>query len=171
LLDIFTRARQCDAKARLQAVEFERKSHFRHESERTNEEHTRDAARTTKKPRLTGGYLRPTLYNVPLPRMRNQPLEISMMISKRVKARARRQAAQAYWLGILEDLRTEALFERDAWKGEGKTATHNLCYSRAKPPWGEILLTGNAKSQAHGIFTLSTICLELIRRSDQDSSQ
>jgi len=70
--------------------------------------------------------------------MRNQPLEISMMISKRIKARARRQAAQGYWLGIVQDLKAERLFERNAWKADSKTS-RNLCYAGAEISWEDTI--------------------------------
>src|SRR5258708_11602226 len=63
------------------------------------------------RPYLTGGYLRPSYFNRPLPRMRNQPTDITMMISKRIKARARRQTTMSYCKGIKEDLRLECWFE------------------------------------------------------------
>lgn len=95
---------------------------------------------------LTGGYLRPTLYNVPLPRMRNQPKEISMMISKRVKARSRRQGAQQYWMDLKQDLRLEAEFERDAYINAGYNVTSKQIgkmpqgtYWNATSAWGMFL--------------------------------
>ena len=63
------------------------------------------------RPYLTGGLLRPSFYNRPLPRMRNQPTDITMMISKRIKARARRQATVSYLKSVKEDLRLECWFE------------------------------------------------------------
>jgi len=62
-----------------------------------------------------------------------------MMISKRVKARARRQVAQAYWLSSLEDLKVEGLFERNAWKAEHKVPRHHLFYDGMEPSWGDAI--------------------------------
>ncbi|EAL22159.1 hypothetical protein CNBC2970 [Cryptococcus deneoformans B-3501A] len=44
----------------------------------------------SKPPRLTGGYLRPTLFNPPLPRLKPQPIGLSMMIHNRLRKRERR---------------------------------------------------------------------------------
>lgn len=103
------------------------------------------------KPRLTGAYLRPSLYNRALPRMRNQPVEISMMISKRMKARARRQEAMTYWNDVKSDIMLEATFERAAQLAErsstpASSAPSNKmegerCYMHAIPYWREWLIS------------------------------
>lgn len=46
--------------------------------------------RLANRPILTGTFLRPSPFNKPLPRMRRQPLALSMMIRKRRAAHARR---------------------------------------------------------------------------------
>ena len=46
-------------------------------------------AKPKPKVRLTGGFIRPTIYNVPLPRLYPQPPEISGMIRKRMKKKER----------------------------------------------------------------------------------
>ena len=43
-----------------------------------------------RRPIMTGGYLRPTLFNKALPRLVPQPLHITGMITSRRKARQRR---------------------------------------------------------------------------------
>jgi hypothetical protein len=43
--------------------------------------------------------------------MRNQPLDITMMINKRIKARARRQVAFDAWTEMKEDIKRESAFE------------------------------------------------------------
>jgi hypothetical protein len=48
--------------------------------------------------------------------MRNQPLDITMMINKRIKARARRQAAFEAWTETKEDIKRESAFERNLVK-------------------------------------------------------
>ncbi|OSD07444.1 hypothetical protein PYCCODRAFT_1382214 [Trametes coccinea BRFM310] len=50
--------------------------------------------RMRTRPIMTGGYLKPSLYNKPLPRLVPQPLHITGMIVARRKARARRAALQ-----------------------------------------------------------------------------
>ncbi|KAG8854363.1 hypothetical protein FRB91_003607 [Serendipita sp. 411] len=63
------------------------------------------------RPILTGGYLRPTINNRPLPRMKNQPIHITMMIRNRIKARAKRMERQTQLIGWLEDAKAERVFE------------------------------------------------------------
>ena len=65
------------------------------------------------RPIMTGAYLRPTLYNGPLPRLVPQPAHITGMITWRRKARERRQAK---FDGLVESTRllgSEAQFERE----------------------------------------------------------
>ena len=69
--------------------------------------------RMRTRPIMTGAYLRPTLYNGPLPRLVPQPAHITGMITWRRKARERRQAK---FDGLVESTRllgSEAQFERE----------------------------------------------------------
>ena len=63
------------------------------------------------RPIFTGGFIRPTLNHVPLPRMKPQPPAISGMIVKRIIARRRRQERMAQFQSDLEDLTLEERFE------------------------------------------------------------
>jgi hypothetical protein len=63
------------------------------------------------RPIFTGGFIRPTLNHVPLPRMKPQPPAISGMIVKRIIARRRRQERTAQFENDLEDLTLEERFE------------------------------------------------------------
>ncbi|KAF9511159.1 hypothetical protein BS47DRAFT_1395305 [Hydnum rufescens UP504] len=96
-------AQNGEPKARAFAVRFERLARIRREKD-----HWR------------GIYAR-ELFNRPLPRMRNQPLDITMMINKRIKARARRQVAFDVWTEIKEDIKRESAFETNLAKmcGDG----------------------------------------------------
>ena len=60
--------------------------------------------------RLTGGFLRPTIFNGPLPRIKPQPLGLSMMIHNRLRARERRQASRRMWVEHIVDMRHEVDF-------------------------------------------------------------
>jgi hypothetical protein len=64
-----------------------------------------------RRPILTGGYLRPTLSNRPLPRLKPQPMAISGMIYKRRVARDRRMTATLRLREWRDDLFREHVFE------------------------------------------------------------
>ncbi|KAF8321628.1 hypothetical protein DL93DRAFT_2051527 [Clavulina sp. PMI_390] len=80
--------------------------------------------RVRSKPRLTGGFVRPSLFNRALPRMKPQPPEISGMIVKRVKGRARRIEQQTYWKEAQSDMKLEAQFERNALSLAQRSSAH-----------------------------------------------
>ncbi len=61
---------------------------------------------------MTGAYLRPSLYNGPLPRLVPQPLHITGMITSRRKARVRRMARHEACQEDLTLLNAEGHFER-----------------------------------------------------------
>lgn len=65
-----------------------------------------------EKSRLTGGFLRPTLFNPPLPRLKPQPLNISMMINRRIKRRERRIEVSRKLADLQADMRQEVRFLR-----------------------------------------------------------
>jgi len=62
---------------------------------------------------MTGGYLRPSLYNRPLPRLNPQPTSISVMIFRRRRARSRRVLESRKWKNWVADLGLERQFEAD----------------------------------------------------------
>ena len=64
------------------------------------------------RPIMTGGYMRPTWFNKPLPRLTPQPIHISMMIASRRKARASRMVRFERYNEWKEDMKHEATFER-----------------------------------------------------------
>src|SRR5260221_8134928 len=65
-----------------------------------------------KRPTMTGGYLRPTWFNKPLPRLSPQPVHISMMIASRRKARVSRTVRSEQYTEWRDDMKHEARFER-----------------------------------------------------------
>ncbi|KAF8334247.1 uncharacterized protein EI90DRAFT_2970660 [Cantharellus anzutake] len=114
LLDAFIDAKNGDETAMNLARRFESNSRVSRVREAWNLTYARELAfiqKMRRRPHLTGGYLRPSFYNRPLPRMRNQPVDVTMMISKRVKARARRQVAFESIQSTKEDVRLECSFE------------------------------------------------------------
>ena len=60
---------------------------------------------------MTGGYLRPSFYNKPLPRLNPQPTSISVMIFRRRRARSRRVLDSRKWKNWIADLGLERQFE------------------------------------------------------------
>jgi len=64
-----------------------------------------------RRPILTGGYMKPTVYNGPLPRMRPQPLHVSCMINRRRRARSSRLEKNDVLKEWRSDLKMEAAFE------------------------------------------------------------
>lgn len=64
-------------------------------------------------PKVTPGFLYPSLSNPALPRLKPQPLHITMPIVKRRKAYDRRTPKQRSWEEMLMHIRHEATFERD----------------------------------------------------------
>ncbi|THH28267.1 hypothetical protein EUX98_g5923 [Antrodiella citrinella] len=73
------------------------------------------------RPVLTGGYLRPSISNPPLPRMKPQPAHLSGMIHKRRQATVRQWAAVGEADVLLQDLKHEKEFEENLIKTAGKT--------------------------------------------------
>ncbi|KAF8886728.1 hypothetical protein BD779DRAFT_1441452 [Infundibulicybe gibba] len=76
--------------------------------------------RLLNRPILTGGFLRPTFANPPLPRLKPQPLAISRIIYKRRLARERRFMRLIDLKEAMDDLRRERAFE------EGLAATNKI---------------------------------------------
>jgi hypothetical protein len=72
----------------------------------------------TRKPYLAG-YLRPTHFNPPLPRLKPQPLSITLMIKKRIAARARRLENQRANTEVWNDIHSEMGLMRRLHEREG----------------------------------------------------
>ncbi|KAI9058128.1 hypothetical protein FKP32DRAFT_1581897 [Trametes sanguinea] len=68
--------------------------------------------RMRTRPIMTGAYLKPSIYNRPLPRLVPQPLHITGMIVARRKARQRRQALQETLKEHMKYLEIERVVER-----------------------------------------------------------
>jgi hypothetical protein len=61
---------------------------------------------------LTGTFQRATHFNKPLPRMKIQPIHVSGMINKRIRARERRRAQHWNLVSLTNHLEAEVGFER-----------------------------------------------------------
>lgn len=61
---------------------------------------------------LTGTIQRATHFNKPLPRMKVQPIHVSMMIKKRIRARSRRREQSWALVSLMKHIEAEATFER-----------------------------------------------------------
>lgn len=61
---------------------------------------------------LTGTFLRASYYNKPLPRMKVQPLHVSGMIHKRIRAREHRRTKQSNLTSLISHMEAEAGFEK-----------------------------------------------------------
>lgn len=85
---------------------------------------------STIQPRRTPGLVMPSLQNGPLPRLKPQPLHISMLIHRRQESRDRRTVQQKAWQEMLFHLRKEASFldqmETDA-ADEREMGEHSQC--------------------------------------------
>lgn len=96
--------------------------------------------RMRTRPIMTGAYLRPSLYNGPLPRLVPQPLHITGMITSRRKARERRMASYEVCQDALMLLNAECHFERTLAAAAAKEGadftqvfTHDLDHWRTFP--------------------------------------
>ncbi|OCB89210.1 hypothetical protein A7U60_g3696 [Sanghuangporus baumii] len=67
--------------------------------------------RLRNRPIMTGGFLKPTILNPPLPRLKPQPLHISMMMYRRRVGYERMAQKYIRLKGYQEDLGTEVKFE------------------------------------------------------------
>ncbi|PPQ83399.1 hypothetical protein CVT25_003846 [Psilocybe cyanescens] len=63
-------------------------------------------------PMMTGGFIRPTVLNIPLPRMKPQPQATSMIFVKRRMAREKRHFRRESFEDELQDLQIEADLEK-----------------------------------------------------------
>ncbi|WWC58436.1 uncharacterized protein I303_100976 [Kwoniella dejecticola CBS 10117] len=84
--------------------------------------------RREKKAKMTGSYHRPTLFNVPLPRMKPQDISVGATIHNRLRARERRIARRREYKSLLMDMKLEVGFWKslptpnsDAHKGHSAT--------------------------------------------------
>ncbi|KAF9783208.1 hypothetical protein BJ322DRAFT_141431 [Thelephora terrestris] len=72
------------------------------------------------RPILTGTFHRASYYNKPLPRMKVQPLHVSGMIHKRMRARQRRRERQWTLTSWTKDIEAEDVFERTLERNAAK---------------------------------------------------
>jgi hypothetical protein len=80
------------------------------------------AVQKARPPFLTGGFMRGTLFNPPMPRMKPQPERISVMIRSRALRRTRRITKDRRADEEMEDMRREIAF----WRRLGVDSTQQL---------------------------------------------
>ncbi|KAI0631917.1 hypothetical protein C8Q77DRAFT_1218511 [Trametes polyzona] len=93
--DVFRKARDGDERAEAICMRYHRmirNAALQDEADAVYQAELEWLERQRTRPVLTGAYLKPTLFNGPLPRLRPQPLHITGMIVARRKARERRTA-------------------------------------------------------------------------------
>ncbi|KDR82947.1 hypothetical protein GALMADRAFT_57643 [Galerina marginata CBS 339.88] len=90
-------------------------------------------------PIMTGSFIRPSLFNVPLPRLKPQPQATSMIFSKRIKARQWRHDRKKELEEQLADLAIERQFEEGLRRLVG--FSFPTCYSGpAAAEWTQPIL-------------------------------
>ncbi|WWC66547.1 uncharacterized protein I206_100450 [Kwoniella pini CBS 10737] len=72
-----------------------------------------------EKPKMTGSYHRPTLFNIPLPRFKPQPISIGSTIHNRLRSREKRMLKRKEYKSLLIDMKLEIGF----WKSLQTTST------------------------------------------------
>jgi len=82
--------------------------------------------RMRNRPIMSGGYLRPSAFNRPLPRFYRQPIHITMMMRRRIKAKIRRLEKQPRLREWLDDIRSEDAFQTSLWEQGGYEAEHEM---------------------------------------------
>ncbi|KAL0948238.1 hypothetical protein HGRIS_010838 [Hohenbuehelia grisea] len=114
LLDVFRAAKAGDVHMQNILHRYDRLIKARAENDHMKHLILKDIAWRNKlrnRPIMTGSFLRASLANKPLPRLRPQPIAISMMIRKRRAARERRSERQKTVNEWLEDMKLERYFE------------------------------------------------------------
>ncbi|EIN13030.1 hypothetical protein PUNSTDRAFT_98064 [Punctularia strigosozonata HHB-11173 SS5] len=97
------------------------------------------------RPILTGAYLRPSLYNPPLPRMLRQPHALSIMIYKRRRAHDVRIANESAMKERKLELNREMTFERGLLESLQKGEAFESHFLKYRNEWREHL---NAQEEA-----------------------
>ncbi|GHJ88393.1 hypothetical protein NliqN6_4795 [Naganishia liquefaciens] len=121
LLDEFDRALQGNHES-MQKLRDQRKTLMIRDADRKSKKLKRiqkkkkeKSSRDGPNPRVHPSFLAPTLFNIALPRMKPQPLSLSMMIDDRVKRRDRRRESQEQHRQWAHDM----VVEYDFWKDLG----------------------------------------------------
>jgi len=91
------------------------------------------------RPIMTGGFLRPTLANRPLPRLKPQPWAITSMIRKRRTARERQMVRLAELQESLDDIRLEAEFEAGVTRLVGSAKSFTPVFAPHLKEWTQPL--------------------------------
>ncbi|GLB40306.1 putative complex I LYR family protein [Lyophyllum shimeji] len=93
------------------------------------------------RPIMTGGFLRPTPANRPLPRLKPQPWAITSMIRKRRAARERQMLKLAELQESLNDIWHEAKFEAGVARLAGKADSFTPVFASHVQDWSQPLET------------------------------
>ncbi|KAG5636405.1 hypothetical protein H0H81_008179 [Sphagnurus paluster] len=93
------------------------------------------------RPIMTGGLLRPSFANRPLPRLKPQPWAITSMIFKRRRARERRMVKLAGMQEDINDLRLEAELEEAAARHAGLQGKVEPVFAGYMNDWGAPIYT------------------------------
>ncbi|KAJ7485539.1 hypothetical protein FB451DRAFT_1027619 [Mycena latifolia] len=137
-LDAFKKAREGDEKQRAILHRYSRLIAAKVEKEhwkRLTRQEVAWQARLRSRPILTGSFLKATLYNPPMPRMKPQPLAISRIIATRMKTRVRRVERLEQLAEDMEDLRLEEEFEEHAIHLVGKDNFERVFSGEAAREW------------------------------------
>ncbi|KAG6910867.1 hypothetical protein DXG01_007184 [Tephrocybe rancida] len=94
-------------------------------------------ARLANRPIMTGGFLRPSFANGPLPRLKPQPIHITGMIRKRRAARQRRMETLADLQEHIQDLNFEAKLEAGAAELAGMKGQVEPVFAEHMGDWME----------------------------------
>lgn len=94
--------------------------------------------RLRNRPIVTGGFLWPTLYNKIMPRLKPQPMHVTMMIADRRKARTKRQARFMAYNEVVRELQQEARFERMLMENGQQFSAE---FARREKEWGAFLVS------------------------------
>jgi len=156
-LDVFTKAKAGDAHLQAVLMRYSRMIVVKREVEDTKvrmREEFEFLRKLRHRPILTGGYLRPTLYNPPLPRMKPQPEHVSGMIYKRRKATIKQWAALGETEQWLQDLKHESEFEEQLAKEAEKDQVSLKPVFRDYDRWADPLrdLTRRTKAMTQASF-------------------
>lgn len=88
---------------------------------------------------MTGGFLRPSVSNAPLPRLKPQPLAITRMIGKRRDVREKRILKLVQLQETIRDIRWEAEFEQGLAKLVGQDHKFDPVFGEHVQEWCNIL--------------------------------
>ncbi|KAF9460353.1 hypothetical protein BDZ94DRAFT_1266355 [Collybia nuda] len=152
-LDAFKRANEGDEKLRAILLRYSQFIAHKREKAYWKQLALNEVAWQTRlrnRPILTGGYMRPSASNGPLPRMKPQPHLITSMILKRRRAKVRRVARLAQLRETFNFLRGEIKSERELVRLVGDTHPFDPVFANSYAEWVEPI--DNARSEIQEAF-------------------